>query len=434
MKNEIEKRETVDMSSGSKEELFISNHSVVRIMREIDELIFEERQEEIITRGISLKKLFSRKQMDYFHVDCLVLYQIAFGVLHIMEELTKRHIFPGLYDLADFYADPGCFSRVWLIHPERFQLLSFEQDYEWYPEDERLFGDIRLFDEKAQKLADTRLLYKILTASSKGNVKIPPRMTEADYSELFYKALPGEWREIFGQDGGASHAEMKALLVECIEMEKEYAKKAKAGRKEEESEEPAHRDSPHALSGDRRPFYTLFVIMRTETENAGKISRFLYEEQDKLETESCLMGYFCHQAFVTGNATLVVKEFNAYPPGFRCQLEQKIREYSAGEAMLIGAELMKDVMDVYGESAGYRICLLTDGSLKNDCMFQCALERIHKLSEEGCEIRFIYEKESRCEACEKLKSLVCSAGGGFVRQSDADRNVHEDNFSGGGEP
>ena len=44
MKNEIEKRATVSLSSGSKEELFTGNHPVVRIMREIDGLVFEERK------------------------------------------------------------------------------------------------------------------------------------------------------------------------------------------------------------------------------------------------------------------------------------------------------------------------------------------------------------------------------------------------------
>ena len=29
---------------------------------------------------------------------------------------------------------------VVLLHPEKFQLLTFEQDYEWYPEDENFWG------------------------------------------------------------------------------------------------------------------------------------------------------------------------------------------------------------------------------------------------------------------------------------------------------
>ena len=63
---------------------------------------------------------------------------------------------------------------VVLLHPEKFQLLTFEQDYEWYPEDERIFGDAVLFDEKMQQIADNRLIYKILVASARGNVKVPP--------------------------------------------------------------------------------------------------------------------------------------------------------------------------------------------------------------------------------------------------------------------
>ncbi len=36
------------------------------------------------------------------------------------------------------------------------------------------FGDATLFDEKMQQIADNRLIYKILVASARGNVKIPP--------------------------------------------------------------------------------------------------------------------------------------------------------------------------------------------------------------------------------------------------------------------
>lgn len=79
---------------------------------------------------------------------------------------------------------------VVLLHPEKFQLLTFEQDYEWYPEDERIFGDATLFDEKMQQIADNRLIYKILVASAKGNVKIPPlkqKQIIQSYSTIFFQ-------------------------------------------------------------------------------------------------------------------------------------------------------------------------------------------------------------------------------------------------------
>ena len=166
------------------------NREFFEKIREIPEIITgsDERYLLIKDSAISLKQLFSRKEMDDHHVDCLILYQIALRVLHIMEELRKRQIYPGLYALEDFYADlhlhAGC--RVYLIHPERFGRPGSPQDYEWYPEDQRIFGDREVFDQAAQARADTRLIYKILVASVKGNVLVPPRETIADYSSLFY--------------------------------------------------------------------------------------------------------------------------------------------------------------------------------------------------------------------------------------------------------
>ena len=107
---------------------------------------------------------------------------------------------------------------VVLLHPEKFQLLTFEQDYEWYPEDERIFGDATLFDEKMQQIADNRLIYKILVASAKGNVKIPPLKTEADYSELFYNILSEEWKQIFENREICSYEKLQNLLEESIQI------------------------------------------------------------------------------------------------------------------------------------------------------------------------------------------------------------------------
>jgi len=135
----------------------------------------DKRKEEILQKGISLKTLFERQHMDEYHVDCLVLYRIAMQVLKILEGILKENVCPGLYDLKDFYTDVHGGYPVFLLHPERFQFLDMEQDYEWYPEDERIFGDRLLFDKADQKMADTRLLFKILTAASRGNIGIPPR-------------------------------------------------------------------------------------------------------------------------------------------------------------------------------------------------------------------------------------------------------------------
>ena len=224
----LDERKTVGMLRGSKEELFAQGHPVIRQLKEIPGLIFPGEMEALPASAISLKRLFTRKQMDENHVDCLILYRIADGVLHILMKLSEKGIHPGLIETGDFYVEllPGG-VQVYLTHPEKFQLLNFEQDYEWYPEDERLFGDLELFDADAQRRADVRLIYKILVASSKGNVKMPPKFTEADYSELFYKALPDEWKQLFAEQPDCDYVVMERLLRQCIEMEESFAREAR---------------------------------------------------------------------------------------------------------------------------------------------------------------------------------------------------------------
>ena len=224
----LDERKTVGMLRGSKEELFAQGHPVIRQIKEIPGIVFPEDMEALPSSAVSLKQLFSRKQMDENHVDCLVLYRIAAGVLRILKALAEKGIHPGLIEIGDFFVDllPGS-VQVYLTHPEKFQLLHYEQDYEWYPEDERLFGDLELFDAEAQRKADVRLIYKILVASSKGNVKMPPKFTEADYSELFYKALPDEWKQLFARKPDCEYEIMDQLLAQCIEMEESFAKEAR---------------------------------------------------------------------------------------------------------------------------------------------------------------------------------------------------------------
>src|SRR5699024_151390 len=222
-----------------------------------------------------LKQLFTRKQMDENHVDCLILYRIAAGALHILEELSQRGICPGLIEIGDFYAEllPGS-VQVYLTHPEKFQLLHYEQDYEWYPEDERLFGELELFDKDAQRRADVRLLYKILVASAKGNVKMPPKYTEADYSELFYKALPDEWKELFQERPDCDYATMKEMLRQCIAMEESFARAArerldeKAQKKLEEEERLSAENGGQEERQGKKTLFSMIVLLRTELEDS----------------------------------------------------------------------------------------------------------------------------------------------------------------------
>lgn len=426
-----EERKTVGMLTGSKQELFERDHPVIRQLREIPELIFPDEMEKLPPFALSLKQLFTRKQMDENHVDCLILYRIAAGALHILEELSRRGICPGLIEIGDFYAEllPGS-VQVYLTHPEKFQLLHYEQDYEWYPEDERLFGELELFDKDAQRRADVRLLYKILVASAKGNVKMPPKYTEADYSELFYKALPDEWKELFQERPDCDYATMKEMLRQCIAMEESFARAArerldeKAQKKLEEEERLSAENGGQEERQGKKTLFSMIVLLRTELEDSRIMSRMLYQLQDELETETSLSQWEWRQAFVFGNGNIAVKEFATYEPGFRCQCEQEIKDYSAGEALIIAANLMGEAMR--GHQAGsphrgrhekggavpeqqehiFRMYALADGRLKNDRVFQAALSMLNDCQRQGMEFYLLMGEDSRCEACQKLDQLM----------------------------
>lgn len=426
-----EERKTVGMLTGSKQELFERDHPVIRQLREIPELIFPDEMEKLPPSALSLKQLFTRKQMDENHVDCLILYRIAAGALHILEELSRRGICPGLIEIGDFYAEllPGS-VQVYLTHPEKFQLLHYEQDYEWYPEDERLFGELELFDKDAQRRADVRLLYKILVASAKGNVKMPPKYTEADYSELFYKALPDEWKELFQERPDCDYATMKEMLRQCIAMEESFARAArerldeKAQKKLEEEERLSAENGGQEERQGKKTLFSMIVLLRTELEDSRIMSRMLYQLQDELETETSLSQWEWRQAFVFGNGNIAVKEFATYEPGFRCQCEQEIKDYSAGEALIIAANLMGEAMR--GHQAGsphrgrhekggavpeqqehiFRMYALADGRLKNDRVFQAALSMLNDCQRQGMEFYLLTGEDSRCEACQKLDQLM----------------------------
>ena len=426
-----EERKTVGMLTGSKQELFERDHPVIRQLREIPELIFPDEMEKLPPSALSLKQLFTRKQMDENHVDCLILYRIAAGALHILEELSRRGICPGLIEIGDFYAEllPGS-VQVYLTHPEKFQLLHYEQDYEWYPEDERLFGEQELFDKDAQRRADVRLLYKILVASAKGNVKMPPKYTEADYSELFYKALPDEWKELFQERPDCDYATMKEMLRQCIAMEESFARAArerldeKAQKKLEEEERLSTENGGQEERQGKKTLFSMIVLLRTELEDSRIMSRMLYQLQDELETETSLSQWEWRQAFVFGNGNIAVKEFATYEPGFRCQCEQEIKDYSAGEALIIAANLMGEAMR--GHQAGsphrgrhekggavpeqqehiFRMYALADGRLKNDRVFQAALSMLNDCQRQGMEFYLLTGEDSRCEACQKLDQLM----------------------------
>ena len=410
---EIERMETVPMGSGSKEQLFEKGHPVIRELKRIPEIIFEEQIAMLPSSAISVKSLFARKQMDHYHVDSLILKKIAMQVLHILRQLSECHIYPGIIDLQDLYVDMNNSQYgVVLLHPEKFQLLIFEQDYEWYPEDERIFGDAVLFDEKLQQIADNRLIYKILVASARGNVKVPPLKTEADYSELFYNILSEEWKQIFERREICSYEKLQQLLEDSIQLEEEFARMTKESldeKSEQKKQEKTEKFQTKKESEEEQ--FALFVILRTELDNSQKISKMLYLLQDELELENTLLGHSCQQAFVFGNGAVQVKKFQRYHKDFRCQFPQVIRDYSAGEALIIGTDLLQEkkeelLLKNKGEKQQFYLYILMDGRIKNDQLFQIALTKLKKVREEGVELKLRMVDNIYCEACQKLKDVV----------------------------
>ena len=79
----------------------------------------------------------------------------------------------------------------------------------------------------------------------------------------------------------------------------------------------------------KKTLFSMIVLLRTELEDSRIMSRMLYQLQDELETETSLSQWEWRQAVVFGNGNIAVKEFATYEPGFRCQCEQEIKDYSA---------------------------------------------------------------------------------------------------------
>ena len=137
----------------------------------------------------------------------------------------------------------------------------------------------------------------------------------------------------------------------------------------------------------------------------------LYLLQDELELENTLLGHSCQQAFVFGNGAVQVKKFQRYHKDFRCRFPQVIREYSAGEALIIGTDLLQEkkeelLLKNKGEKQQFYLYILMDGRIKNDQLFQIALTKLKKVREEGVELKLRMVDNIYCEACQKLKDVV----------------------------
>ena len=407
MSEEGNRAQTLPLDCSSKEALFRKNHPLILELKEIPEIRFDD--SEVIGLGdiLSLKELFLKQNMDYYHVDCLILYKIARNMARIQQKLAGIHICPGLYALEDVYVNlKDTAYPLYLLHPERFQLMEFEQDYEWYPEDERIFGDLVLFDRKAQALADQRFLYKIMVASSKGNVRIPPKASTRDYSGLFYGTMPAAWKEVFEGGRLLPLSEWERRLTEAIEMEERYDKQSRDRSPGEYTERPS--EAEEILPG-KKTVLALFVILRGERANSLEMSRLLYETQDLLELEQEHGHFRLIQGFVHGDGVVRQKDLDEYPIGFRLQIPHQIREYSKVEALLIGCEWMMDLCrDITREGVDCqcRLYVLSDGRIENNNVYKACLDKISRLMEEKVRVELILGRDSQCEGWDHLKRII----------------------------
>ncbi len=414
MSEDRSRMHTADMDYSSKEALIREKHPVIRELKSMGEIVFDESRVTGKNNLLSLKDLFMKKNMDRYHVDCLTLYRIAENMVRIQKKFMDRHIYPGLYDPGDIFVNMDDSSLpLYIIHPERFQLLDMEQDYEWYPEDERIFGDLVLFDRTSQALADQRLIYKILVASSRGNAKVPPRSSGQDYSSLFYGTLPPAWKEIFEKGTVLTLPEWERELEVAIRLEQSYEREAEGmgtgedspGREEDSSVVCSKEDSPVRGKGVK----VLFVLLRTELSNSLEMSRMLYEIQDELQLEQEHGKFRLIQGFIYGDGVIRQKEFGEYPAGFRVQIPHEIREYSKVEALLVSCDWMDDELRTSvpdEKETSHRMYILSDGKIENNLMFRICLEKMKELIGKDVRIRLVSGRDSACEGWEDLRKII----------------------------
>ncbi|MEE1228647.1 MAG: hypothetical protein U0K57_06725 [Lachnospiraceae bacterium] len=368
------------------------------------------------SQGISLKDLFLREKMDQYHVDGTVLKTIAMKAINIMGQLSEIGLTPGLMDLEDFYVSSlGGGLKVYLAHPERFQLGELPQDYEWYPEDERILGEIELFDQEAQQKADIRLAYRIMIGSRKGNVKIPPKSTEVDYSELFYKILSPGFRQLFLRilSEGEKPVEVfssygfEGNLYDNLEdmLRREILEEDEADRSMQfQQSSVVTEDKTEAAQGD--PVTILYLILRTETGNCRQMSRLLYLAQDQVYQEADLSQSKVRQIFVYGDGSVCIARRGYTTRRYHMELSPRIREYSFGEAMMITADLIEDIRQTADQGDQLKIIILSDGKISNDTMFQIAYKRLRSVRGKSVKIDYIAETDSlSCQAGRQLEEL-----------------------------
>ena len=221
---------------------------------------------------------------------------------------------------------------------------------------------------------------KIMVASSKGNVRIPPKTSSRDYSGLFYGTMPAPWKEVFEGGRLLPVSEWEHRLTEAIETEERYENLSRDLNLSAENAEGS--PEPEESLPSKKTVLGLFVILRGERTNSLEMSRLLYETQDLLELEQEHGHFRLIQGFVYGDGVVRQKDLDEHPIGFRLQIPHRIREYSKVEALLIGCEWMMDLCrDITREGVDCqcRLYVLSDGRIENNEIYKACLAKISRL-------------------------------------------------------
>lgn len=317
---------------------------------------------------MTLKELFSRENIERYHVDGHMLYFIARKVLYILAELCEKGIYAGFIDLSAIVVHGEKPEKaVRILHPEYFQAEEIPSSYPWYPSDSRLFPEeLELFDADSQKKADAKLIYKILTASEKGNSRIPPNAKKQEISFLFWNILSREWKDYFLDlpNKPVEYEELLSMLARSIQEESSYMSPEERRLTEEREATTVHPE-------EKTKAYGMIAVLREAGKSLHDISKELYLLQEKIEQHP---SYSFLQAFALGDCHPFVREFKEYPGGFRAQLAHVIGSYSFGEVLLMGAEVLEQAEKQKERPAFFFILL--DGEVKNDAMFQASLKKL----------------------------------------------------------
>ncbi len=387
-----------------KEEILMPEHPLGKKIRQIPQIITSDKSEIIPDGALSLKELFKPEEMEKRGVDGLVLKKIALQAVRLLARISQAGVLPGLIDQESLMVDLGRTSYpLYLREPEHFQLLDLEQDYEWYPEDERIFGDTVLFDGEKQLLADNRLVLKILIGAHKGNLKLPVRRDDQEHCWIYYQTLPEEFRRRLEQNEAYGYEELEDLIADSIVREEEFALHESEGLLEGEIPLQA------AMVDENRVLDVLYMIIRTDTQSPFSISRTMYLLMDEVEEECRRTGRRLRQAFVYGDSHVRVREFAQYPEGFRCQFDSAGSDCGPSQVMIIAAELWAQELKSAKETKkemDYRSYLVLDGRIPNDQMFSLALERLEEIRQTGVSFAIRSSGEIGCEAVRRLESLV----------------------------